>query len=248
MIDFHQFDQYLFDLDDTLINTRDSYRIAQEFSIRREFAELSEERVAGLISNLRWMCGMFGSGNVKQYYSAFLENTPDDLMIGEQSLQTMLETYQTIFDAELKCFDGVFELLDLLLSQKRKIAVVSNGIEISQQNKLRRVGLRSYFPDSKCYISGKYPSELRKPSPHMVDLACKDSTISPERTVFVGNEISDCLAGNLANVTTVLVGEKPLPDDLPIRGIPDDQIKDIRSIADLYRRGLTTRKGLGDKG
>ena len=56
----------------------------------------------------------------------------------------------------------------------------------------------------------------------MVEKACHDMEISPDQSTFYGNSIDDVIAGNLAGVTTALIGgSSSSMRDVPNIAIPD---------------------------
>ncbi len=210
------FDLHIFDLDDTLVNTRHSYAGAQEAAVRKEFPHLEKNALSFLLAELRWMCRIIGSGNVRQYFQTFLTGNPELSTNIDATVNSLVETYQSSFWSSFDCFEGVFPMLQRLSTLKKNLALVSNGKVESQRRKMDKTGLRSHFPAESCFVSGQFPANRKKPSPFMVDLACRNARVQPERSVYYGNTVEDMLAGNLAGVYTVLYGDaSALPSDTP---------------------------------
>lgn len=60
----------------------------------------------------------------------------------------------------------------------------------------------------------------------MVEFACKSVGIDPVQSIYYGNSTEDILAGNLAGVTTVLIGEDPDKNsNLPEIARPDFRLE-----------------------
>ncbi len=226
MIDPKEYKLHVFDLDDTLVNTRYSYTIAQERAVCDTFPHITPEKISALMPDLRWICQQFGSGNVTDYMSAFLNTRPDLFTFDSKLLQLIVDRYRQTFAGEFGCFNGALAYLQHLKKMGKTIALVSNGSVESQLKKLRSTGLHVYFTPSLCFISADYPPNLKKPSPHMLEQACQSADALPKETIFYGNSVGDVLAGNLAGVTTVhFSGSTPLPENLPEIARPDYSIE-----------------------
>ena len=222
MMDCRQFDFHIFDLDDTLINTRHSYKKAQEIAVRKTFPEVSPNQINQTLPVLRWICRQFGSGNVLGYMRAFLQSETEFLPQRKDNLDKLINFYQSSFNSELVCFEGASEYIQNLKSAGLKIALVSNGYWESQLAKLNHVGLDSFFVENLIYISENFPPLLKKPDPHMIREACKEADVSHEKSIFYGNSSDDILAGNLAGVTTAhFYGSTRLPEETPAIAKPD---------------------------
>lgn len=221
-MDWQAFDLHLFDLDDTLITTRSAYTLAQEMAIRNAYPALPISRMQVLMPRLKWFCQTFGSGNVREYMAAFLKSESDFLPLIPSKLNEILHHYQSCFQSNLNCFDGVKPFLEYLTTKRKKLALVSNGATASQKTKLELTGLSSFFPKRHIFISDRFASDLKKPSPYMVENACKKTGVMPDKAVLYGNSVADILAGKLAGVATVhFAGSTALPEILPEIARPD---------------------------
>ncbi|MBT3225594.1 MAG: HAD hydrolase-like protein [Deltaproteobacteria bacterium] len=222
MRELPDFDLHIFDLDDTLINTREAYFSAQEKAVREVFPSLIGNSLLSSLQELRWLCQIFGSGHTESYFSAFVASRPDLQVMG-RPLATLLTTgYQAAFLSNLKPLAGAMGYLHNLTNRSKKLALVSNGITASQVKKLHLTEFDTFFPPKHCFISEAYLPAQKKPSPHMVELACKSAGIDAGRSIFYGNSAEDILAGNLAGVATVLIGEDSGTEDKrPEIALPD---------------------------
>ncbi len=207
MINLPEFDLYLFDLDDTLINTRQAYYSAQESAVSKVFPNLTGKVLADRMKELKWLCQIFGSGQPENYFSAFVKNLSESTTAAKRYVEELLEIYHPTFQKNLKPFKGAIPYLHSLFERNKPIATVSNGKTATQLTKLQRTGLDAYFTESQCFISEMVLPTQKKPSPHMLELACHRTGVSPDRTVYFGNISADILAGNIAGTTTVLYGE-----------------------------------------
>ncbi len=231
MIDHRTFELHIFDLDDTLINTRYSYTVAQERAVRAVFRQVKSEGLSQILPDLKWLCRQFGSGKPDEYFKALITSRSSILDPGPDSLQKLLEAYRHEFDSLLCCFESAKDYLQLLKSQGKTMALVSNGNPLTQVNKLKRVGLIGYFDEELVFVSGNYPPSQKKPSPHMIKEACRVSNISADKAVFYGNNTSDMLAGNLAGVATIHYnGSTELTEGIPELAKPSTSIDSWKSM------------------
>ncbi|PCI23956.1 MAG: hypothetical protein COB67_12220 [SAR324 cluster bacterium] len=204
MIKIRDITLHIFDLDDTLTNTRATYKAAQKAALQHVFPELKDETFQEAFDHLSWLCKTFGSGNSTLYFDAFLRS---QCCYSSQRLQALLEKYQEYFWGNLGTIQGAQAYLEDLESQSTPLALVSNGKVASQDRKLKTIGMDHFFQQEQRYISEEYDSTQKKPSPHMMSLACQNFGIQPEDAIYYGNTIEDILSGNLAGVATVFVGD-----------------------------------------
>ncbi len=238
-----EFDLHLFDLDDTLINTRPAYHAAQEKAVRNVFPGLSNNNITENLSTLKWFCQLFGSGNVEAYFRAFLEIHPDLFNISDNIVASLLEEYHKEFQTQLRSFKGITDYLESLMAEKKVLALVSNGHHDSQTAKLKKAAIHSYFPEHLCFISGNFKPDQKKPSPYMIKSACQKTKILPQKTIFYGNVESDMVAGKLAKVSVVhFGGSTELPADLPPIAQPDMSFLDWRELHHQVFGPSTTKK------
>lgn len=210
---FSPFELHLFDLDDTLINTRFSYKNAQEQALLDSFPQNSLEEHQKQLHDLQWLCEQFGSGNLEEYTNAFLKNLNLDKNPPEELALKQIQLYKDHFWKRISLIPGAINFLEFLREQGKQIALVSNGIRELQEIKLKTTGLDRFFSGENIYVSSQFEARYRKPSPHMIRLACTDFKTPPQKTIYYGNMISDIIAGNLGDVHTVfLTNSNPIPN------------------------------------
>lgn len=214
-----RFKLHLFDLDDTLINTRNTYYNAQEIALKQIFPLIRSDDFSWSLDELRWLCRACGSDNAELYMEAFLRShssyTPE--------IQSVLHMeYQEHYWTNLEILEGAYNYLEHLSNAEIPIALVSNGQKKIQRKKLKITGLDRFFSEDNSFISSNYPTANKKPSPYMIQLACEKYGIAPEETIYYGNNSEDIMAGNLANTTTAYFGDVAyLKEMLPGIANPD---------------------------
>lgn len=213
MISLESIDFHIFDLDDTLINTRASYGLAQEQAVLKAYPEIPADKIAPTFGDLKWLCKKFGSGNVKEYMTAYLRSNSPLFTKHESRIDEILEIYHSEFESHLKSFSFAIEYLEQLSNLNKKLAIVSNGRTESQLRKLKLTNLSAYFDKDMIFISGSFADNRKKPSPFMIQKACNQAGISANSSAYYGDRDTDMVAGNLAEVITVLYGPSILNNE-----------------------------------
>lgn len=218
---------HIFDLDDTLINTRWSYQKAQKTVIRGLWPEKTISQIDELHDLLSWYCRQTGSGNTTLYFDLFIRSTIFDSRLWSECLAKAVDLYKRQFESSLKPNSTAIQYLEKLLSLGKIIALVSNGDPEKQLRKLQLTKLEDFFQKDQIYISGHYTQECKKPSPFMIQKACQDTKCHSNETVYYGNTLSDVMAANLAGVYSVFIATTDKIDPLKPEIVqPDYQIKD----------------------
>ena len=212
---FRDLDLHIFDLDDTLINTRRSYTAAQAAAFDSAFPKTETAERNFHLELLSWLCQRFGSGCPDQYFKAFIQCSQLSVENERKILDTLVKAYHDVFHQEIRPLEGAIAYLEALRSSRRKLAIVSNGLVDSQNGKISNTRLAPYFPKSARFISESFPPSFRKPSPYMISLACREMGTEKSDAVYYGNVLDDIVAGNLAGVTTVLVGKSASEECVP---------------------------------
>lgn len=205
------YDLHLFDLDDTLITTREAYTQAQLQAIKSHFCEIPPHEIDKTFDALKEIIRTIGSGHVDLYLEVYFKNFSLFPSVSAKTIQRIKELYLDYFYPKIALFPGVEQFLKLLLNQNRKIALISNGKVSNQYKKLKVSGLNHFFRDSNVYISEQFPTKDKKPAPSMVLKAINDHNMVAEKTIFYGDKTVDIIAGNMAGVTTALY--QPIPEN-----------------------------------
>jgi phosphoglycolate phosphatase len=96
----------------------------------------------------------------------------------------------------------VKELL-AILSRKKKLALLTNNRKSSALNTLRSFGLDQFFKEK--YVYGFDETGKLKPEPDGLLKILKDMRVRGERAIFIGDMVTDVIAGNRAGVRTVCI-------------------------------------------
>jgi len=155
----------------------------------------------------------------------------DDM--GEQELDATFENYLKHYAAAWCAYDDVVPCLSALLGVR--MAVLSNGDQSQQADKLRRTGLTTYF--EAVLTSGELGAA--KPYSEAFHLACERLRVKPETVVYVGDRLDvDAHAALAAGLTGVWLNRSANSDEDP--GQPT--IASLRELPLLLGRAVGQRR------
>jgi phosphoglycolate phosphatase len=194
------FDAVLFDLDGTLADTAPDLGWAA--NALREAEGLKKLP----LSTLRpWTSqGVRGLLHVA-FNIAPGQPTYDDLA------QRFLTLYAERLCVETVLFEGIPELLDELEALGLSWGIVTNKRMRYTDPLVAQLGLT---PRTTCVVSGDTTAEA-KPSPLPVLHACQLLNCRPERTLYIGDDRRDIVAGNAAGCKTIAAAYGYLGDSGP---------------------------------
>lgn len=120
-----------------------------------------------------------------------------------------------------KLFDGVEITLTELVKSGFKLGIATNGVTRITEEMLEGLGLDKLFS----VVVGADLVENSKPAPDMIYAACEKTGVSPEKTVYIGDQYTDMDAANKAGVLSVGVRNLDLVDKGAVETI--SQVKDL---------------------
>lgn len=112
--------------------------------------------------------------------------------------QRFLTLYSDNICKHTRLFPGMEQVLDFLDADQRRWGIVTNKPGWLTQPLLKAMGLSTR---TTCVVSGDTLT-ARKPSPEPLLHACLLLTCSPERTIYIGDALTDISAGLNAGMTT----------------------------------------------
>ncbi|MDH5560307.1 MAG: HAD family hydrolase [Deltaproteobacteria bacterium] len=201
---------HIFDLDDTLINTRFAYFLSQRKALEEIYPDSDQDDLIIKINRLKKLTAHFSSAFPKEYFKAFLIQESFAKNEIEKKTERLLRIYEKVFWENLTVFEGVFKYLDLLAKQKKQLFIISNGNFENQMKKMRLTKLNSYFPKKNVYVSSRFKPDQKKPSPFIILKLMEIQTVNPSQAIYYGNSVSDIISGNLAGIKTLFMGDKKL--------------------------------------
>ena len=205
------FDAVLFDLDGTLADTAPDLGESANILLQEEGRpQLSLETLGPFTS--QGVRGLLKAGfGIDGTHSAY-----------ERLSQRFLAIYADRLWHASRLFDEVPELLDALEAMNLAWGIVTNK-RMRFTDPL--VELLQLTPRTTCVVSGDTTAEA-KPSPLPILHACQLLNCRPERTLYVGDDRRDIVAGNAAGCKTVAVSYGYLGDSGPLHTWGADLIID----------------------
>ena len=205
------FEAVLFDLDGTLADT------APDLGGTANLLLQEEGRPVKPLLQLRPYTSQGVRGLLKAGFG--IDSTNADY---PRLFHRFLEIYAArIFD-ESRLFDGIPELLDTLENNGLHWGIVTNK-RMRFTDPL--VELLQLSPRTRCVVSGDTTAEA-KPSALPILHACELLDCSPQRTLYVGDDLRDIQAGRAAGCHTVAVSYGYLGDSGPLTSWGADLIID----------------------
>ncbi|KAK7083060.1 hypothetical protein SK128_020275 [Halocaridina rubra] len=123
------------------------------------------------------------------------------------------------------------EVSDMLddLSSDFNLGLITNGPSVAQWEKITELGCEKYF--SSIVVSGD--TEVEKPDKDIYNIACDKLHVSPSECIMVGDKIeTDILGGVNAGVgATIWIND--MNKNEPIAPKPDFTIKDVTQLQDI---------------
>ncbi|NUM36877.1 MAG: HAD-IA family hydrolase [Candidatus Brocadiae bacterium] len=180
-------DAFLFDLDGTLIDSSKDLAISANFTRDHYGKEpLSQDTIIGYVGD--------GLGLLIQ--RLFPEFSPSELQEAKSIFQ---QHYRVHCLDYTRPYPGVLETLEYF-SHKIK-AVISNKPQSASKQILEALGMAKHFS----LILGGDSLSACKPDPMPVLYILKEFSLSPQKTIIIGDGVPDIKAGKNAGILTCAV-------------------------------------------
>lgn len=179
----------LFDLDGTLLDSAPDLYAALKRQCEEEgapvppYAPVREVVSRGARAVLRCAFGHMGEPAV------------------EARVDRYLELYEAVMGEATRPFEGIEPMLAQLEAAGLRWGIVTNKAGFLTGELLRRIG---WAGRAAAVVSGD-TLPVKKPDPAPVRLACERAGIDPARSLFVGDDRRDVMAGAAAGLYTVAV-------------------------------------------
>ena len=208
----------IFDLDGTLVDTLEDIAHSVNFTLGRLGRPLLHR------------------DTVRQYVGDGLEmlltralNGHTDLLEEAKGIYTVHQTKNLVVNSHL--YPGVTETLEHFRSLP--MAVVTNKTLEFSEPLLEQLGVRPYFG----MIIGADSGLPLKPAPDAFLSVMKSLAVPKERTVVVGDGITDIRAGKAAGITTCAVTYGFRSEEELRKADPDHVIRKMTGLKDLFSAG-----------
>lgn len=181
----HDLKAVLFDLDGTLLDTRDlilaSMRYAYTTVLGAETLPSDQDFLSLVGIPLKTQMEMLAAERSQEMFDAYLKRNDQ------------------IQDKLLKGFDGTAATLLALQEQGYRMAVVTSKRHVAAMNGLAHIGLAAYFE----FLLGADDTSEHKPQPGPLLDAAAIMDLEPEECTYLGDSAYDMLAARAANMFAV---------------------------------------------
>ena len=201
----------LFDLDDTLLNSKKAQHLAvvdfknlykcfestddDEFSrywnsiTEKAYDEYLKKKISFQDMRIKRM---------QMLFSTYLEK------ISKEEADNRFKEYLKAYERNWVLFDDAKEVLESL-KKRYKLAIVSNGDSDQQRKKIEVTGLDKYFSD--IVISGEVG--FSKPEKEIFEIACKMLNVNKKNAVMIGDKYKVDIEGSInAGMNGIWVNRK----------------------------------------
>lgn len=216
------FDAVLFDLDGTLVDTAPDMVAVLLAMLKAEGREpIPYEVVRSHVSN--------GSAGL---ISVGFPDVSDQ--VHEQLRLEYLDRYEQSVCSDSTVFEGLGTVLDLFDEYGLPWGVVTNKPARMTEPLLAALGLSERVA---CQISGDTIPE-RKPHPAPLLLACSQTGVAPERSVYIGDAARDIEAGRAAGMFTIAAAYGYITEDDSAAAWNADVIAiDVHELTTMLQKG-----------
>lgn len=183
------FNLYIFDLDGTLLDSKEDIAIAVNYGLEK--VGLEQKPAQEIVK--------FVGYGAKKLIEDLLPAYPQE--IKDQVLEYFRQFYTANPVIKSTLYESSVELLQSLKHKGRKTAVVTNKYESISIDILKHFGIS----DLVDIVVGADTTAEKKPSPIPVLYAVTRLEQQPERSIMIGDSETDILAGKNAGTYTCLV-------------------------------------------
>ena len=214
-------DGVLFDIDDTLVDTRGAFGHALSALAREYLPDLPPERYPDLVTVWRadlgghyaaYTRGEVGYAEQRMTRANELHARFGGPVLDADAFAVWDEWFQQAFADGWSAHSDVDVVLDKLLAAGLAVGALSNAGVAFQTTKLERVGLLDRVP----MLVGVDTLGFGKPDPRVFAEACRRLGTAPERTAYVGDELDvDAVAAREAGLLGIWI-DRPGTRRLPL--------------------------------
>ncbi|WP_240984490.1 HAD family hydrolase [Acididesulfobacillus acetoxydans] len=203
---------FIFDLDDTLLDTLSGITEALNFTLKRfKHPPVARDYVSTIVNDGELL---------------FMEEAlqVEDPVLVARASEIFRERY--LSDCYAEPFVGVPELLTALVAARKKIAVVSNKPHPIAEKQLRLANLVSYIDVFKSDDG----SMRLKPCPDAIEQVLRETGAAAPGSLMIGDSCVDIKAGQAAHVLTCSVTYGYTDRNVLSQAGPDFLVDDIRDL------------------
>ncbi|MHA1112570.1 MAG: HAD family hydrolase [Promethearchaeota archaeon] len=206
-LNLRSFSLVIFDLDGVIIDIADCLKKALRDGITKYSLEANADEIlvdlAGLIEKMQATPIPETILNAKELLDVEYLNSANITVLKKLRIAAHIYSeFKKNKDETATLYPRVEQLLTIL-SKKKKLAMLTNNRKSSAVKTLKKFGLDQFFNEK--YIYGFDETGKFKPEPDGLLKILKDMRVRADKAIFIGDMVTDVIAGNRAGVRTVCV-------------------------------------------
>jgi len=206
-LNLRSFSLVIFDLDGVIIDIADCLKKALMDGITKYSLEANADEIlvdlAGLIEKMQATPIPETILNAKELLDVEYLNSANITILKKLRIAAHIYSeFKKYKDETATLYPRVEQLLTIL-SKKKKLAMLTNNRKSSAVKTLKKFGLDQFFNEK--YIYGFDETGKLKPEPDGLLKILKDMRVRADKAIFIGDMVTDVIAGNRAGVRTVCV-------------------------------------------
>jgi len=203
----HSFNLVIFDLDGVIINITDCLKRALVDGIKKYALAANPDEIlielADLIEKLQATPVPKTILNAKELLDVAYLNVPDITILKKVQIATYIYSqFKKYKEENALLYPRVEEFLRIL-AKRKKIAMLTNNRKSSALKTIKKFHLEPYFKEE--YVYGFDETGKLKPEPDGLLKILYDMRVKANRAIFIGDMVTDVIAGNRAGIRTICV-------------------------------------------
>jgi len=176
-----QINTVIFDLDNTILNRRQAFRVFAERFISKYVFLAKEEEKDSFISYMI-LADKDGYRKKRELFEDILSSFRFKDPV--PSIDVLLEYWFSEFPKCAVLMEGALEVLEYLKTKQIKLGIITNGSVRAQSSKLDHVSIRDYF------VSVVISDEVgvKKPDKRIFEIALNQLNADLDKTIFIGDQ------------------------------------------------------------
>jgi HAD superfamily hydrolase (TIGR01662 family) len=232
-----------FDMNRTLLDPQQSFRdsfieILQEYTGRWQHKDAFTPEMVLQAYTEQWQKQRRAKGNTKvpleQIRIACLAHAFQPLPIPnkERFLRTFWQQTRSRQDQSPRLFTNVRETLEQLNAKSYKLAIISNGSKLKQEQQLKLLKLQSLIPDQHLFSSQQ--RGIHKPNPQIFRHALQTLRIPAAQAIMVGDSWKNDIVGAVScGIDAIWIRPLHNHKQSPQRKLGSRQVMIIRQFSEL---------------
>jgi 5'-nucleotidase len=196
-----------FDLDNTLFD----YEYAFNHAVKQTYNELIKPNIDKNISSLEWF-NQFKKNCDTLWHFYESDQWSSNVYKKERFQRTIKhfdlscdpylseQYHKKLYDLALrftKPYDGVYELLEWLQNMKIKVGIITNGQSLTQQRKIKTLGIHKVIPNSAIFISEEI--KMAKPNREIFQYVTQKFGVHAHECYYIGDSWEVDIEGAIAS-------------------------------------------------